>query len=277
MPLAAQTRDAKSGSNNSAAPDKDGAPANAATGANSSGPRARRFQWTIARKIGGLASVLILFILLLLAYSIYTLRGIQGELEAIANLDVPLTELTNKIEIEQLEQQITMDQLLRLARRTAGENNGPELRSAMQRLEAHSTALEQNIGLGIRLSERASDTGLKPIFDRVKAALRNLRLDAERLHIDLFRMARVTEEGGTPDDQAVDTVLARGSAFDKKMLALIGEIEQFTEREINILESHTHKFLMVNTAFGAVGVLLGIILSTLINIGIRGNLYHLTR
>jgi hypothetical protein len=34
---------------------------------------------------------------------------------------------------------------------------------------------------------------------------------------------------------------------------------------------------MVNTALGAVGVLLGIILSTLIIIGIRGNLYHLTR
>ena len=33
-------------------------------------------QWTIALKIGGLASILILFILALLLYSVITLRGI---------------------------------------------------------------------------------------------------------------------------------------------------------------------------------------------------------
>jgi len=74
-------------------------------------------RWTIAHKIGGLASVLILFILALFLYSIITLRGIQGELKEIAELEVPLTELTNKIEIEQLKTQITLDQILLLSQR----------------------------------------------------------------------------------------------------------------------------------------------------------------
>lgn len=69
-----------------------------ATGPNSS--TKTRFQWTIARKIGGLATVLIVFILSLLIYSIVALRGMQTELEEIAELDVPLMELINKIEIQ---------------------------------------------------------------------------------------------------------------------------------------------------------------------------------
>jgi len=96
-----------------------------ATGPNSA--RKNRFQWTIARKIGGLAMVLMMFILALLIYSIVSLREMQMELKEIAELDVPLTELVNHIEIQQLEQQITLHQLLRLHRRAVLLQNQKEI------------------------------------------------------------------------------------------------------------------------------------------------------
>ena len=241
------------------------------------GAQKRGIRWTIAHKIGGLASVLILFILLLLLNSVFTLRGLQAELKEIAELDVPLTELTNRIEIEQLEQQITMDQVLRLARRSESEQNDQKLRDAEERLKVHSTALDLHIELGVQLSEVGFDTNFKSIFDGIHAALLAMQQDAKQLHVVLFGMVETIDSGAIPSDQAIDVLLVMGSELDEKMLTLIERIERFTEKEINVLEQHERTFFLVNSSLGASGVLLGIILSAIIIIGIRTSLSRLTQ
>ena len=244
-----------------------------ATGPNS--PTKTRFQWTIARKIGGLATVLIVFILSLLIYSIVALRGMQTELEEIAELDVPLMELINKIEIQQLEQQITLDQLLRLGKRVALDQNQEV--EAKQRLHAHSEALNQHIEAGIRLSELGFKTESKTLFDNIHTSLLEVRREAGRLYPILIGMVETIESGVYPDQRTVDDTLSKGVEFDRKILALIRVIEAFTEREINILEKHNKIFFMVNSALGASGVLIGTFFSLLVIMGIRSNLFRLTQ
>ena len=63
-----------------------------------------KFRWTIAGKIISLASVLIFFIFIIIVYSIVALKGIRADLQEIAQLDVPLTEIASSIEIHKLEQ-----------------------------------------------------------------------------------------------------------------------------------------------------------------------------
>ena len=234
-------------------------------------------QWTIALKIGGLASILILFILALLLYSVITLRGIQGELKEIAELDVPLTELINKIEIEQLETQITLDQVLLLAQRKHTEEVDKKLADAKARLHLHSNALDKHIARGLKLSDAGFTAHAKPMFKEVSDALHDVQKDATVLHSVLFSFVENLETGNFPTNQEIDSLLTKEVALDKKLLSLIKKIEQFTEREIHTLQNHEHIFLMVNASLGVAGVLLGIILSTMIIIGIRTNLFRLTQ
>ncbi len=234
-------------------------------------------QWTIAHKIGGIASVLILFILALLLYSIITLRDIQGELKEIAALDVPLTELTNKIEIEQLETQITLDQILLLAQRKHTAEVDKKLADAKARLRLHSDALDKHITKGIKLSTTGFTEHAKPMFKEISNALRDVQKDAAVLHSVLFSFVKNVETGAFPTNTEIDSLLTKEVILDKKLLTLIKKIEQFTNREIHTLQNHEHIFLMVNTSLGVAGVLLGIFLSTMIIIGIRTNLFRLTQ
>jgi len=231
------------------------------------------FQWTIARKIGGLAAVFILFILLLLLYSIVTLRGIQGELKEIAELDVPLTELINRIEIEQLEQQITMDRLLRRARRQDADGNIGEFKDAKERLQNHSAALNRHIEAGLLLSAAGAET--LPLFVSITAALAESQRDVNRLYSGVFDMLATIEAGGYPDAETIEAAVGLSTALDESLLSLLERVEAFTNREIQILENHERVFLLVNTSLGVAGVLLGVGLTILVIVGIRTNLFRL--
>ncbi|MBT5261957.1 MAG: GGDEF domain-containing protein [Nitrospina sp.] len=234
-----------------------------------------RFQWTIARKIGGLAMVLIVFILALLLYSIVSLSEMQAELKEIAELDVPLMELINKIEIHQLEQQITIDQLLRQSERAELTQNQEV--AIKQRLHAHSEALNQHIKEGIQLSELGFQAEFRSLFEDIHTSLQGVQQEEGYLHSVWIGIIEKIDSGVYPDKQVVDDALSEEIKFDKTILTLIRKIEAFTEREIDTLEKHNKIFFMVNSALGISGVLIGTILSLIIIVGIRSNLFQLTQ
>ena len=203
-----------------------------------------RFQWTIARKIGGLAMVLIVFILALLLYSIVSLSEMQAELKEIAELDVPLMELINKIEIHQLEQQITIDQLLRQSERAELTQNQEV--AIKQRLHAHSEALNQHIKEGIQLSELGFQAEFRSLFEDIHTSLQGVQQEEGYLHSVWIGIIEKIDSGVYPDKQVVDDALSEEIKFDKTILTLIRKIEAFTEREIDTLEKHNKIFFMVN-------------------------------
>jgi len=166
-------------------------------------------RWTIAHKIGGLASVLILFILALFLYSIITLRGIQGELKEIAELEVPLTELTNKIEIEQLKTQITLDQILLLSQRKHTEAVDNKLSAAKSRLKIHADAPDKHIKAGIELSTAGYTAHAKPVFSEVQNALQDVEREAAVLHDELFSFVKKLETGAFPTNREIDGLLKK--------------------------------------------------------------------
>ncbi len=82
-----------------------------------------RIRWTIAMKVSCIIAVLIVFILGLLIHSIVALGEIQSDLKEISDLDVPIMEISNEIEIMQLELHIEMDELLGMSRLKAGNSD----------------------------------------------------------------------------------------------------------------------------------------------------------
>ncbi len=191
------------------------------------------FQWTIARKIGGLATVLIIIILCLIFYSALSIRDLQKELREIASLDVPLAELVNKIEIQQLEQQITMDQLIRLSHKPGTIRNRPKMEATRKRLLDHTKSLEAHIAAGLRLSKLGLETKSRDLFAQIKSELLRLEKRADWLHKAMDAMIKQIFAGQLPNDAELDEVLEKGVAFDEQIITLIHLAESFMEKEIS--------------------------------------------
>ena len=234
-----------------------------------------RFQWTIAWKIGGLSMVLMMFILALLIYSIICLRGLQTELKELAGLEVPLMGLVNKIEIQHLEQQVILDQLLRLHRRPELVKN--QHLKYKQLLRAHSEALDLHLERGILLSKVGFQTEYRPMFESIHTSLLGVQLHEVRLYTIWKDIIDKMDSGINPDGQVIEGALSQEEEFDEKILNLIQKVELFTERELSALEKHNKILFMVNSALGISGVIIGTILSLIIIVGIRSNLFRLTQ
>ena len=236
----------------------------------------QRFQWTIARKIGGLATVLMFFILLLILYSIVTLTEIQREVKNIAELDVPLSNLIHHLEVKRLEQQIILDRLLRLVQASA-PNATNSSRRLIESLHTHTTALQRHISAGLTLGEAGLRMRFSTVFNDINAALLSMQQDTEQLFPELTLLVASMEASNPVDERVLNTVLARGTALDKKISALTKMIEQFTQREVTMLSRHERAVYTVNIALGVSGLLTGSVLSALIIVGIRTNLFRLTQ
>ncbi len=118
-------------------------------------------RWTITKKIGGLAGVLIFFIMCLLIHSIFILRGIERELFEIATYDVPLSKMAAEIEIKQLEQHILVRQLSQTRRGNPIQDTQERLLdiAALIRSEAdYSTLITERIQQSLLLIKQGLDS-----------------------------------------------------------------------------------------------------------------------
>lgn len=227
---------------------------------------ASQIKWTIARKVGGLAAVLITFILILLIHSIVSLQQIQHDLQEIASVDVPLTEIANEIEITQLEQHITMDELLRKNNRLIEDTSNEK--QQIQRLSKKLNGLFEegfNIVKKGLLLEDASD------FSAIDLALHQLAQRHQEIDqvLNTFLEMAVTASNR---EQVVDQILLLDEGFDLEAIKLIKSIELLTERKAALAIKHEEMFSLVNYSLGTVGGLLGIMLAAVIVISIRKNI-----
>ncbi|WP_085440618.1 GGDEF domain-containing protein [Magnetofaba australis] len=241
-------------------------------------PSRPQFQWTIARKVGGLSAVLIFFTLLLLIYSIVTLYRMQGEIGEISRLDLPLTELTNQMEIAHLERQIAMDMLLRLARGELPANpQHTPLQETHKRLQRYSATLNERLSVAATIAQAGYATPSKVSFMAIHQALQEMDSVARKQAERFAAMADDIEAGRPLNVELLAKVEDQETALDHTLERLIDRVESFTERDVTLLSAHESDFLWVNAILGASAVVLGGILTGLVIISIRSNIFRITR
>src|SRR5258705_4241293 len=80
-----------------------------------SAPDRFQLRWTLARKLGGLAALLVLLLIINAVYNYRALGNIGSELAEVANADFPVTKLITQLNINSLEEHIAFERVLRLA------------------------------------------------------------------------------------------------------------------------------------------------------------------
>ncbi len=226
---------------------------------------------TIAMKVGSLVTVLVAVILILLFHSIISIRTIHNDLMEISALDVPLTEIANEMEIAQLEQHILMDEVIR-KQSLGGKNTGTK-----EKITELSTRIRELTVQGIALASRGAATNDSEIFGQIYSSLNELKEKHSRIDNELKSMIRSLLSENSIDMALVADILKKDEAFDRQAIEVVRAIEGLTNRKTALTIKHEQLFSKINISLGSIGVVLGVVLGTLIVMGIKTNILRLSK
>jgi methyl-accepting chemotaxis protein len=159
--------------------------------AETGGPRAgsRPLRWTIGRKVGGLAAVLLLLLVALGAYCLATIAALGEEIAAVAERDVPLVRTVRKVESNVLRQQLAIERLHRLAG-AADPLAAAERAGALSDFERYGRLVAEGLARARQSIDEARTQGRQAaqVYVRATAALEQL----EGMHATFARDAGKT-------------------------------------------------------------------------------------
>lgn len=210
---------------------------------------------SFTRKIGGLSTILLSFILIVILYSVVQLNTISREMRELAEIDIPLTQLASEFELKQLEQHILLERI-RLASSTTASDSSGQKNLSLQ-LNEHSQLVQTLLEQAVTVASNALKT--HEILDGIQAHKELLNhLEAYARSHEILH-ARIAQTLALPlDEQNGEEFEAAAEQMDLATETLLNQIEQLTEEVADITEGHEQRFLLVDTALGTSAFVIGI-------------------
>jgi len=226
----------------------------------------KSMRWTIARKVGGTVFILLTVILGLLVHSILALNEIEVELKEIAEIDLPLTEHVNEIEIYQLEQRILMDEYIREI--LSGEDDHTSIKQGITQWGSKTNAqFEQAIIVSKKGLSSSSSKELTDIF----TMLNTLQVQHKQIETLLDKLINSKFSPGR-----LDEIILQDERFDHLTIELIHAVEKLTNRKAQMVVKHEKQFALITYSLGGIGLIIGTSLAVLIIFSIKASISHIS-
>jgi len=228
-------------------------------------------------KVGTKVMAVVGFCLLLLAIvagvSISQMNKIGGEIESIAERDIPITEALTKVTIHQLEQAINFERGIRTGEEMNGSHSSDAVKAEFKKAATKFVHLGEEVrGEFVELEkiiQHSIDTAandvereeFKKVLHEVEVIDKN-HVRYENEAIDVFALLR---QGKV--DQVIKLLPAieeEEEALDTALEELLVEVEQFTEHAAKTAEGHEHFAIQLLMAVSALALLIGLSLAYLI-------------
>ncbi|MBC3766986.1 GGDEF domain-containing protein [Neptunicella marina] len=219
------------------------------------------FNWfspSLTRKIGGLSAILLSFLFLVIIYSVHTLQQIDTEMREVAEIDIPLTDVMDEVEILQLHQHLLMEKVEYLDKSTGNQANKHNL---IQEFNQFNQQLSQQLDNAVDIVRHGLNNGNIRV-DREQH--RTFIKEVEKLHQQrqLFEQHFLTAINATHDQfQIWQKVDEQDLVLDSRIESLLKSIENLTEQIASYTEKHERDFLLVNSVLGISALLIGIYLT----------------
>jgi hypothetical protein len=235
------------------------------------------FRWTITRKIGGLALFLMSLSLIIIVYSIISLKKIQQEINEIASLDLPLIEISNNLEIHQLEQHIILYKLLQLI-----EDKNQEIFSQKQvpvknNLLKKQVQLNINLAEGIQISQQGLKNSSEETFKTINQKLLIFQEENQSLNNQLSKFVKDIELNQFPSETTINQILKHEESLEAQGLTLIETIQNLTETKLELTQKHQQNFFIVIILLGIVAIILNGLMTLIVITGIKMNFFRLSQ
>ena len=215
----------------------------------------------ISTKVYGLAGLLLIMMVLMNGFSVWVLQKIGGEIEAVAEQDMPLTISITTLTTHQLEQAILLERAFALGSEIASD---PSMKPHFIELE------EEFIKLGHKIAEEISSTeallakaikgahssGQKKAFENLLGQISKAGT-AHKNFEHLAEQALAQVEHGELIDRAqvVDKIEQAADKIDHELEAALHEIGKFTANALISVEDFERSALSALIA-GSVGVII---------------------
>lgn len=232
----------------------------------------KNIRWTITKKVGGTVFLLLAFILVLLIHSVYSLNEIGVELREVAEIDVPLAEHANEIEIAQLEQRILMDEYIRQQLDEKNENVGSSVEYDKKAFHDWNEKVNQEFSLAITTVEKGMH---RSSAEQLKSILKTL-VNLQASHNEIVELVEKLLESGYQHEKVAEIVLL-DEKFDQLAIELIHGIEKLTQRKSALALKHEQQFELINYSLSGVACLVGLFLTYMIIVSIKVSIGKMTR
>lgn len=217
------------------------------------------FNWltvSTTRKISSLSFVLLSFLFVVIIYSNYQTQKIYREMQEVAEIDIPLSEVIADIEILQLKQHLLME-TIRLQGEAFFSNNRlrqESIKGFDSFSQSLSSLLDKSIGIlhsGMTLgSIRINVADHQALIQQIKA-LHSHRMGFETLFSDFVGKGEVNYAMSWDELEKQDDLL------DAEAEKLLVNIEQLTTKVAATVEKQERDFMIVNAMLGVSAFAIG--------------------
>ena len=198
----------------------------------------------VGPKIFGIVGLCLVALAGVAGLSIYQMNLIGGEIEEIAEQDVPLTEAVTNITVHQLDQAINLERAFRYGEEMqqsehAAEQFALSVKKFHELAEKVNEELKEGEKLAAEVVEKAATAAARKEFQHVLDALKGIdaahgSFDAHAEEvIELLSNGEV--EKVIEKEQAVEAEVEK---LDHELEALLSEIGKFTAKSARTAESH---------------------------------------
>ncbi len=233
-----------------------------------------QLRWTLARKIGGLAAMIVVLMLIIAAYNYRALDVIGGEITEIASADLPVTRLVANLETYQLEQHVALERVVSTvgSRRpdaaTRRDAAAAEFESQARQFDVDYAKLAPAVDGAVRLS---------PEYQRFGDEVRLLQKE----HGDFSTIGRqiiaaIAADRQADADRLIDQIDKEANDVDVQATKMLTEIERFTEESATNAQTTETGAKTVSGVLSLVGTAAAIILSFVFVGGLRRSVSGVT-
>ncbi|MCG8490335.1 MAG: methyl-accepting chemotaxis protein [Sneathiellales bacterium] len=222
----------------------------------------------IAGRIYVLAGALLFLIVATATTGIVSMFQIGGEIENVAEKDMPVTSALTQITIHQLEQAVLFERSIATAYEM---KEHPEAKERFVKIEKQFIALGKKVDKEILEVEELVNTAAKNSpegsperieFEKIYKGLKQIEVEHAQFEQQAETLLKAIETGtATNIEDTVHKIEALEDKIDAELTALLLEIERFTEHALLTAESHEKSALSLLIALFVISLAAGSILS----------------
>ncbi len=197
---------------------------------------------SVMHKLLGIVAVCLLSTVIVAAIGIWQMANIGQEIEAVAEEDMPLTNLVNRVAVHQMEQAVLLERILRVSGLTT-EVTAEELQRLEAEFEKLSATVDEEVLEGERLAEEALAHARTPEqraeFEKVLAALKQIESEHRAFHDHAAEIFELASQGRSAEAIALlPGIEAEEAKLTHELEALSEEIGNFTLAAMRTAEEH---------------------------------------
>lgn len=226
----------------------------------------------IGARIFTLLGLQILVVFVVAGLAIFTMQKIGQELTDIANEDIPLTQMLQKITVHQLEQAILTEQAIAVGAAKLGRTSN-DISAIREEFEKLAHQVDDEIKEAERLAEHAAEFGhsekMRTEFSKVLANLK--QIEAEHTSFDEHALDLIDRivAGDVQDLTKLEKAIhAEEKKLDEEVKSLLTQVSSFTASATKQALADEQAGLMKLIIVSIIGLVLGAVLGIYIARGI---------